>query len=156
MASSEANSGWSKTLHDLRGTGSGLRIWLDSDKLEKHGWSVVSRDFGNKRLLTFIDPEGRRQKCQRSRTKAGFWRNFTSFSERWNYQQNDRRDRDCNCKADRQTFGRPLLWATIEAKNSFGWSEIWVSNESQIWSLFKSIYYRARAVSVFVVYSCRL
>lgn len=65
MASSEVNSGWSKTLHNLRGTGSGLRIRLNSDKLEKHGWSVVSRDIGNKRLLTFIDPEGCRHKSAR-------------------------------------------------------------------------------------------
>ena len=62
MASSDANAGWSKSLHDLRGTGSGSRIRLDLDKLEEHGWSFVSRDVGNKRLLTFIDPEGRRHK----------------------------------------------------------------------------------------------
>ena len=65
MASSDANSGWSKTLHDLRGTGSGSRIRLDFDKLKKYGWSVVLRDVGNKRLLSFIDPEGRRLKSAR-------------------------------------------------------------------------------------------
>jgi len=38
---------------------------LDSDKLEKYGWSVVLRDIGNKWLLTFTDPEGRRHKSAR-------------------------------------------------------------------------------------------
>ena len=38
---------------------------MDFDKLEEHGWSVVSRDVGNKRLLTFIDPEGRKHKSAR-------------------------------------------------------------------------------------------
>ena len=65
MASRDANAGWSKSLHDLRGIGSGSRIRLDFAKLEEHGWSVVSQDVGNKQLLTFIDPEGHRHKSSR-------------------------------------------------------------------------------------------
>lgn len=65
MASRNANAGWSKSLHDLQGTGIGSRIHLDPAKLEEHGWSVVLLGIGNKQLLTFIDPEGRRHKGAR-------------------------------------------------------------------------------------------
>lgn len=57
--------GWSESLHNSRGSGSGSRVRLDLSKLEEAGWKVIPRESGNKVLLSFIDPEGRKYKSSK-------------------------------------------------------------------------------------------
>lgn len=64
MASGDSNS-WSKSLHNHRGLGHGSRIHLDLSKLEEAGWKVATRQAGNKVLLSFTDPEGRKYRSSK-------------------------------------------------------------------------------------------
>ena len=51
---------WSKSLHDARGSGSGSRTRLNTLKLKQNGWTILSRESGEKVHFTYIDPEGRK------------------------------------------------------------------------------------------------
>lgn len=59
MANAETK-GWSKTLHEARGSGLGSRLRFDCSKLEEAGWKVIRRESGKKVLLSFVDPQGRK------------------------------------------------------------------------------------------------
>lgn len=55
MAASCSNS-----LHETRGSGSGSRMRVDISKLEGAGWTIVSRESGDRVRLSFINPEGQK------------------------------------------------------------------------------------------------
>ena len=59
MAAS-GTDGWSSSLHETRGHGSGSRMRVDISKLEEAGWTIVSRESGTRVHISFIYPEGRK------------------------------------------------------------------------------------------------
>ena len=64
MASKEdIESGWSKDLHNSRGSGTGSRLSLDVQKLKEHGWKVDERKYtclgSEKVYLTYVNPQGK-------------------------------------------------------------------------------------------------
>lgn len=59
MAAS-GTDGWSSSLHEARGRGSGSRMRVDISNLEEAGWTIVSHESGTRVHISFIDPEGRK------------------------------------------------------------------------------------------------
>ena len=86
MANGDSND-WSKSLHDCRGLGHGLRIRLDLSKLEEAGWKVTTRQVRNKVLLSFTDPEG----CKYKSSKDVEW-NLDSSGTLHNYLKEEEKE----------------------------------------------------------------
>ena len=64
MAGSELKD-WSRSLHEVRGSGSASRIRLNIVRLEEAGWKIVSRECGKRVHFTYVDPEGRKFKSSK-------------------------------------------------------------------------------------------
>ena len=56
---------WSRSLHEVRGSGSASRVRLNTTRLEEDGWKIVSRVCGNRVHLTYVDPEGHKYKSSK-------------------------------------------------------------------------------------------
>ena len=55
----------SRSHHELRGSGSGSRIRLNTGLLEEAGWKILSHESGNQVHLTYVDPEGKKFKSSK-------------------------------------------------------------------------------------------
>ena len=64
MASGDQKD-WSRSRHELRGSGSASRIRLNTGLLEEAGWKILSRKSGNQEHLTYVDPEGKKFKSSK-------------------------------------------------------------------------------------------
>ena len=64
MASGDQKD-WSRSRHELRGSGSASRIRLNTGLLEEAGWKILSRESGNQEHLTYVDPEGKKFKSSK-------------------------------------------------------------------------------------------
>ena len=53
---------WSRSLHEVRGSGSASRICVNTGLLKETGWKIVSCVAGNRVHFTYVDPEGRKFK----------------------------------------------------------------------------------------------
>ena len=64
MASGDQKD-WSRSSHEVRGSGSASRIRLNTGLLEEAGWKILSRESGNRVHLTYVDPEGKKFKSSK-------------------------------------------------------------------------------------------
>ena len=64
MASGDQKD-WSRSHHELHGSGSASRIRLNTGLLEEAGWKILSRKSGNQVHLTYVDPEGKKFKSSK-------------------------------------------------------------------------------------------
>ena len=64
MASGDQKD-WSRSRHEVRGSGSASRIRLNTGLLEEAGWKILSRESGNRVHLTYVDPEGKKFKSSK-------------------------------------------------------------------------------------------
>ena len=52
----------SKSLHSIHGLGGGLRICLNTAKLDDTGWTIIMRQSEKRVHFSFVDSEGRKYK----------------------------------------------------------------------------------------------
>ena len=64
MASGDQKD-WSRSLYEVRGSGSPSRIRLNTRLLEETGWKILSRLSGNRLHFTYVDPEGEKFKSSK-------------------------------------------------------------------------------------------
>ena len=64
MASGDQKD-WSRSRHEVRGSGSASRIRLNTGLLEEAGWKILSRESGNRVHLTYVYPEGKKFKSSK-------------------------------------------------------------------------------------------
>ena len=64
MASGDQKD-WSRSRHEVRGSGSASRIRLNTGLLEEAGWKILSRESGNRVHLTYVDLEGKKFKSSK-------------------------------------------------------------------------------------------
>ena len=64
MASGDQKD-WSRSRHEVRGSGSASRICLNTGLLEEAGWKILSRESGNRVHLTYVYPEGKKFKSSK-------------------------------------------------------------------------------------------
>ena len=112
VANGDSND-WSKSLHDHRGLGHGSRIRLDLSKLEEAGWKVATRQVGNKVLLSFTDPKGRKYKSskdvERNLDSSGTLHRFMKEEEKESSVQKVIVDGDANSDLDPDPDYEPPL-----------------------------------------------
>ena len=56
---------WSRSRHEVHGSGSASRICLNTGLLEEAGWKILSCESGNRVHLTYVDPEGKKFKSSK-------------------------------------------------------------------------------------------
>ena len=64
MASGDQKD-WSRSRHEVRGSGSASRIRLNTGLLEEAGWKILSRESGNRVHLTYMYPEDKKFKSSK-------------------------------------------------------------------------------------------
>ena len=72
MASGDQKD-WSRSRHEVRGSGSASRIRLNTGLLEEAGWKILSRESGNQVHLTYVDPEGKKFKSSKDIERLVAW-----------------------------------------------------------------------------------
>ena len=65
LMASDDQKDWSRSLHEVRGSGSASRIRLNTGLLEEAGWKILSRESGNRVHFTYVDPEGKKFKSSK-------------------------------------------------------------------------------------------
>ena len=64
MASGDQKD-WSRSRHEVRGSGSASRIRLNTGLLEEAGWKILSRESENRVHLTYMYPEDKKFKSSK-------------------------------------------------------------------------------------------